>query len=84
MENDTLVAVDIAKEVFELGVSDRPGRVVRRRRLARFEFLEFFAQLPAATVVMEACGSAHFWGAGSKSLATLWSYCHRSTSGHTW
>ena len=34
----------------------------RRRRLARYEFLEFFAQLPAATVVMEACGSAHFWG----------------------
>ncbi len=31
MENDTLVAVDIAKEVFELGVSDRPA-VVRRRR----------------------------------------------------
>ena len=31
MENDTLVAVDIAKEVFEVGVSDRPGRVARRR-----------------------------------------------------
>ena len=24
-------------------------------------FLLFFAQMPAATVVMEACGSAHFW-----------------------
>ena len=62
MENDTLGAVDIAKEIFEIGVSDRPGRVLRRRRLARHEFLEFFAQLPAATVVMEACGSAHYWG----------------------
>jgi transposase len=61
MENDTLVAVDIAKEVFEVGVSDRPGHVARRRRLARYEFLEFFAQLPQATVVMEACGSAHYW-----------------------
>jgi len=61
MQNDTLVAVDIAKEVFEVGISDRPGRVARRRRLARYEFLEFFAQLPPATVVMEACGSAHFW-----------------------
>ena len=61
MQNDTLVAVDIAKEVFEVGISDRPGRVARRRRLARYEFLEFFAQLPQATVVMEACGSAHYW-----------------------
>ena len=61
VQNDTLVAVDIAKEVFEIGVSDRPGRVARRRRLYRHEFLEFFAQLPQATVVMEACGSAHCW-----------------------
>lgn len=52
MQDDTLVAVDIAKEVFEVGVSDRPGHVVRRRRLARHEFLEFFAQLPPATVVI--------------------------------
>lgn len=35
MQNDTLVAVDIAKGVFEVGISDRPGRVARRRRLAR-------------------------------------------------
>jgi transposase len=61
MQNDTLVAVDSAKEVFEVGLSDRPGHVARRRRLARYEFLEFFAQLPQATVVMEACGSAHYW-----------------------
>ena len=61
MQNDTLVAVDIAKEVFEVGVSDRPGHVAARRRLARCEFLELFAQLPPATVVMEACGSAHCW-----------------------
>ena len=61
MQNDTLVAVDIAKEVFEVGVSDRPGRVARRSRLQRYQFLGFFAQLPQATVVMEACGSAHYW-----------------------
>ena len=42
--------------------TDRPGRVSRRERLRRGEFLTFFAQQPAATVVMEACGSAHYWG----------------------
>jgi transposase len=61
MQNDTLAAVDIAKEVFEVGVSDRPGRVAVRKRLPRDGFLAFFAQFPQATVVMEACGSAHFW-----------------------
>lgn len=28
--NDTLVAVDLAKSVFQLAVSDRPGRVAYR------------------------------------------------------
>jgi transposase len=69
MKNDTLVAVDIAKEVFEVGVSDRPGHVAHRRRLARYEFLEFFAQLPPATVVMEACGSAHYWARRIEELS---------------
>jgi len=61
MQNDTLAAVDIAKEIFEVAVSDRPGRVALRKRLRRDAFLEFFAQLPRAIVVMEACGSAHHW-----------------------
>jgi transposase len=59
--NDTLVAVDLAKSVFQLAVSDRPGKVVRRERLTRDKFLAFFAQQPSSTVIMEACGSAHFW-----------------------
>jgi transposase len=61
VQNDTRISVDIAKAVFEVAVSDRPGRVVRTERLRRGQFLEFFAQQPAATVVMEACGSAHYW-----------------------
>jgi transposase len=62
MQNDTRIAVDLAKAVFEIAVSDRPGRVGRRERLPRAQFVSFFAQRPAATVVMEACGSAHYWG----------------------
>jgi transposase len=62
MEKHTVVAVDLAKVIFEVALSDEPGRVSRTRRLPRSEFLNFFAQTPAATVVMEACGSAHYWG----------------------
>jgi transposase len=61
VQNDTLVAVDIAKEVFEVAVSDRPGRVALRKRLLRDRFVAFFAQRPQATVVMEACATAHYW-----------------------
>jgi transposase len=58
---DTLVAVDLAKSVFEVSVSYEPGKVAFSRRPTRDKFLEFFAQLPKATVIMEACGSAHYW-----------------------
>jgi len=62
MSNDTRIAVDVAKAVFEIAISDRPGHVTRRERLPRGQFLAFMAQQPEATVVMEACGSAHHWG----------------------
>jgi len=61
MEKHNVVAVDIAKAVFQVAVSEEPGRVARERRLSRAEFLTFFAQTPRSTVVMEACGSAHHW-----------------------
>lgn len=59
--NNTLVGVDLAKWFFEVVVSSHPGSVACRRRLTRATFLRFVAQLPTATVVMEACGSAHYW-----------------------
>ena len=62
MQNDTRIAVDLAKSVFEIALSKRPGRVSRRERLPRAQFLNFFALQQRATVVMEACGSAHYWG----------------------
>lgn len=33
-----------------------------RKKLRRGQVLEFFSQLPACVVAMEACGGAHFWG----------------------
>ena len=51
MGHDTRIAVDVAKAVFEVAISDRPGHVVRRERLTRDQFLPFIAQQPVATVV---------------------------------
>src|SRR5438132_10165770 len=59
---NTLVAVDLAKSVFEIAVSHQPGKVSLRRRLSRDGLPKFFTQLPPATIIMEACGSAHYWG----------------------
>ncbi len=62
MQNNTLLGVDLAKSVFEVAVSHHPGKVVERARLSRSKFLAFFVRRPPATVIMEACASAHYWG----------------------
>ena len=62
MEKHMTVAVDLAKNVFEIAVSREPGRVCLRRRLSRNQLIPFFrSQLPC-TVLLEACGSSHHWG----------------------
>ena len=57
----TTIAVDLAKFVFQVAVSHRPGHLDEERRLSRDRLLPFFAQRPPATIVLEACGSAHYW-----------------------
>lgn len=68
MENRTVVAVDLAKSVFEVAASEIPGQVHYGDRLARARFLAFFERLPPAVVVMEACGSATYWGRRIQAL----------------
>lgn len=53
--------LDLAKSVFQVAVSHRAGRVDDERRLTRERFVMFFAQQAPATLVFEACGSAHYW-----------------------
>lgn len=60
--NSTTVAVDLAKNVFEIAAAGADWRITERRQLSRAKFLRFFVQLPPCNVVMEACGSAHHWG----------------------
>ena len=57
----TTVAIDLAKTIFEVAISHQPGHIHQRRRLARAGLGPFLAELPPATVLLEACGSAHFW-----------------------
>jgi transposase len=61
MENPTTIAVDLSKSVFEIAV-EREGRICQRKRLNRRQMIEFFSRCERATVVMEACGSSHYWG----------------------
>lgn len=56
------IAVDLAKNVFELAISNTAGRVAERKRLSRSGFERFWADRRPCRVVMEACATSHYWG----------------------
>ena len=56
-----VVGIDLAKRSFHVyGVDERGQRVISKT-FTRTRLSEFMANLPACTVAMEACGSAHYW-----------------------
>jgi transposase len=55
------VAVDLAKDVFELVFADAEHRILARKRLSRCAFAHVLDNRGPLRVVMEACGSAHYW-----------------------
>jgi transposase len=56
------IAVDLAKSVFQVAVADGEWRVISRQRCSRGQLTRFFGEQQPCLVVMEACGTAHFWG----------------------
>jgi transposase len=64
----TTIAVDLAKSVFQIVVSRRPGKVAESHRLTRRQFLPFFAERQRAVVLLEACGTAHHWAREIQAL----------------
>lgn len=61
-------AVDTAKNVMQVHWVEPGTGEIKRKKLSRAKFSDFFAQLQPARVVMEACGGAHHWG---RSLSAL-------------
>ena len=62
-----IIAVDLAKDVFEVAVANHQYRVVERHRLSRREFATFLQTQPPALFLAEACGTAHFWARQAQS-----------------
>ena len=57
----TVVGIDLAKRSFHVYGADGHGKQVFSKKLTRARLSLFMANLPACTVAMEACGSAHHW-----------------------
>lgn len=58
---NTVIGMDIAKDVFQRHAVDACTGEIERHKLRRNQVMEFFAQRAPAEVAMEACGGAHWW-----------------------
>lgn len=58
----TIFGLDIAKRVMQVHWVDRDSAEVHRRMLKRSQLVPFFACQAPGRVVLEACGSGHYWG----------------------
>ena len=86
------VGVDVAKSVFEVAISVEPGCVAERHRFSRSRFLRFLVERERSTILLEACGSAHYWGRTAEGLGhhavllpphVTRSYVHRNKTDRT-
>src|SRR5215216_6431619 len=66
--NATTVAVDLAKNVFQLAWADEQWKVLSTSRLTRSQFQRAFRNSSVSLVIMEACGCAHYWGRQIQAL----------------
>jgi len=62
MNSTRIIAIDLAKNVFQVCLFDKRGKVVSNKSMRRASLARFLANQPPALVAMEACGGAHHWG----------------------
>ena len=56
-----LVGVDLSKSIFQLSIANNNNRIVSRKRLSRTQFRRWLSTREPNLLVMEACGTSHYW-----------------------
>ncbi len=56
-----LLAIDIAKNVFQLCGVNQQGAILKEKKVTRAKLLEVINKLSPKVIAMEACGSANYW-----------------------
>lgn len=62
MNNTTTIAIDLAKNVFQVAVFNKFGKQLSNKAYNEKKMMVLITQHPEAILCMEACGSAHYWG----------------------
>lgn len=61
MSDLKILAIDLAKNIFQIHGTDEAGNCVLTKRVRRNQLLKCLANLPKCLIGIEACGSAYHW-----------------------
>ena len=62
MKQLNTIAIDLAKNIFQVCVLSPQQKVLDEKRLSRSQLMAFMATQQISIVAMEACYSSHYWG----------------------
>lgn len=62
MNNDTVISIDLAKNIFQMCLLNQDNKVVTNKKVSRAKLLKTVLNTDAKRIVMEACYSSNHWG----------------------
>jgi transposase len=65
---NSLVSIDLAKNVFQVCAMDGEQKIVFNKKVSRNKLLHTLCQFEPTTVIMEACYTSHPWGRAIQAL----------------
>jgi len=69
MSNTKLMAIDLAKSVFQVCGLNEHNQVIFNKKLRRNQLVEFIAKQPPSPIYMEACYSSNYWARRFNQMA---------------
>ena len=62
MKNTTTISIDLAKDIFQVAVFNKHGKLISNQAMKSKRMVQLISKHPEANILMEACGSSHYWG----------------------
>ncbi len=62
MSKHKLIAIDLAKNVFQVCALNQKHKIVFNKSVKRGQLVDFIVKQATSEIVMEACYSSHYWG----------------------
>lgn len=69
MNKNTITGIDLAKKIMHFVITDDSGKILKRFKTKREDFLTVISELPSDTLIaMEACSTSNYWAQEISSL----------------